>query len=79
VVRRVISEETAKKVTTLLKTTTEKGGTGEGAVPAGYEVAGKTGTAQRRMPRLEAIPKMTITAGLSAWLLRMIRRSFFSL
>jgi cell division protein FtsI (penicillin-binding protein 3) len=46
-VRRVISEETAKKVTALLKTTTEKGGTGEGAIPAGYEVAGKTGTAQK--------------------------------
>jgi len=46
-VRKVISEETAKKVTWLLKTTTEKGGTGEGAVPAGYEVAGKTGTAQK--------------------------------
>jgi cell division protein FtsI (penicillin-binding protein 3) len=43
----VISEETAKKVTALLKATTEKGGTGEGAVPAGYEVAGKTGTAQK--------------------------------
>ena len=47
VVRKVISEETAKKVTALLKVTTEKGGTGEGAVPAGYEVAGKTGTAQK--------------------------------
>jgi cell division protein FtsI (penicillin-binding protein 3) len=34
-------------VTGLLKATTEKGGTGEGAVPAGYEVAGKTGTAQK--------------------------------
>ena len=47
VVRRVISEDTAKKVTALLKAATEKGGTGEGAVPAGYEVAGKTGTAQK--------------------------------
>ncbi len=47
VVRRVISEETAKKVTALLKSTTEKGGTGEAAVPAGYDVAGKTGTAQK--------------------------------
>jgi cell division protein FtsI (penicillin-binding protein 3) len=46
-VRRVVSVETAKKVTMLLKATTEKGGTGEGAVPAGYEVAGKTGTAQK--------------------------------
>ncbi len=50
VVRRVISEETAKKVTALLKTTTEKGGTGEEAVPAGFEVAGKTGTAQKVEP-----------------------------
>jgi cell division protein FtsI (penicillin-binding protein 3) len=47
VVRKVISEETAKKVTTLLKGTSEKGGTGEGAVPEGYEIAGKTGTAQK--------------------------------
>jgi cell division protein FtsI (penicillin-binding protein 3) len=47
VVRRVISEETAKKVAALLKSTTEKGGTGEEAVPVGYEVAGKTGTAQK--------------------------------
>jgi cell division protein FtsI (penicillin-binding protein 3) len=47
IVRKVISEETGKKVTALLKATTEKGGTGEGAVPAGYEVAGKTGTAQK--------------------------------
>ena len=47
IVRRVISEETAKRVMALLKATTEKGGTGEGAVPSGYEVAGKTGTAQK--------------------------------
>jgi cell division protein FtsI (penicillin-binding protein 3) len=45
--RRVISEETARKVSSVLKTATEKGGTGEGAVPSGYEVAGKTGTAQK--------------------------------
>lgn len=46
-VRRVISEETAKRVSVLLRATTEKGGTGEGAVPPGYDVAGKTGTAQK--------------------------------
>jgi cell division protein FtsI (penicillin-binding protein 3) len=46
-VRKVISGETAKKMTLLLKAATEKGGTGESAVPAGYEVAGKTGTAQK--------------------------------
>jgi cell division protein FtsI (penicillin-binding protein 3) len=47
VVRRVISEETSRKMVALLKATTEKGGTGEQAVPQGYEVAGKTGTAQK--------------------------------
>ncbi len=47
IVRRVISEETSQKITELLKATTEKGGTGEQAVPKGYEVAGKTGTAQK--------------------------------
>ena len=46
-VRRVISEGNARTLTELLRATTEKGGTGEGAVPAGYEVAGKTGTAQK--------------------------------
>jgi cell division protein FtsI (penicillin-binding protein 3) len=46
-VRRVISEETAKKVTALLAATTEKGGTAEGAVPTGFTIAGKTGTAQK--------------------------------
>ncbi len=46
-VRRVISAETSQKVMALLKAATEKGGTGEQAVPQGYEVAGKTGTAQK--------------------------------
>jgi cell division protein FtsI (penicillin-binding protein 3) len=63
VVRRVISEETAKKVTALLKTTTEKGGTGEGAVPAGYEVAGKTGTAQKVEPLLGGYSEDRYTSG----------------
>lgn len=47
VIRKVISEETAKKVRFLLKAATDKGGTGEFAVPIGYEVGGKTGTAQK--------------------------------
>ncbi|MGQ9636268.1 MAG: penicillin-binding protein [Thermodesulfobacteriota bacterium] len=46
-VKQVISEGTSKTVISLLKGTTEKGGTGEQAVPRGYEVAGKTGTAQK--------------------------------
>jgi cell division protein FtsI (penicillin-binding protein 3) len=46
-VRKVVSQGVARQVAALLKGTTEKGGTGEGAIPAGYEVAGKTGTAQK--------------------------------
>lgn len=49
-VKRVISEETSKTLIALLKATTEKGGTGEQAVPQGYEIAGKTGTAQKVDP-----------------------------
>jgi len=63
VVRRVISEETAKKVTALLKTTTEKGGTGEGAVPMGFEVAGKTGTAQKVEPLLGGYSEDRFSSG----------------
>ena len=51
-VRKVISEDVARNVTLLLKASTEKGGTGEAAVPAGYEVAGKTGTAQKANTQL---------------------------
>jgi len=46
-IRRVLSERGARAVAAMLEVTTEKGGTGAGAVPAGYEVAGKTGTAQK--------------------------------
>jgi cell division protein FtsI (penicillin-binding protein 3) len=46
-VRRIVSEDSALKVTAMLKTVTEKGGTAEAAALAGYEVAGKTGTAQK--------------------------------
>lgn len=47
VVRRVISPETANTVTAILKTVTREGGTGKAAFLPGYEVAGKTGTAQK--------------------------------
>ncbi len=63
VVRKVISEETAKRVMALLKATTEKGGTGEGAVPAGYEVAGKTGTAQKADSLLGGYSEDRYTSG----------------
>ena len=63
VVRRVISENTARKLVLLLKATTEKGGTGEEAVPAGYEVAGKTGTAQKADTLLRGYSEDRYTSG----------------
>jgi len=47
VVRRVISPETARKTVSVLKAVVEDGGTGEKARVPEYDVAGKTGTAQK--------------------------------
>jgi cell division protein FtsI (penicillin-binding protein 3) len=46
-VRRAISAQTALRVRNILQTVTSKGGTGENAALEGFEVAGKTGTAQK--------------------------------
>lgn len=50
VVRRVVSPETARKITKMLETVTGDGGTGTNAALDGYRVAGKTGTAQKVDP-----------------------------
>jgi len=50
VVRRVISEKTAKQLASMLSEVTEEGGTGVMANVEGFAVAGKTGTAQKADP-----------------------------
>jgi cell division protein FtsI (penicillin-binding protein 3) len=47
IVRRVISEHTAKLLASMLQGVTNEGGTGVMAKVDGFEVAGKTGTAQK--------------------------------
>ncbi len=49
-VRRVISADTAQKVTKMMETVTVDGGTGTKAALDGFLVAGKTGTAQKVDP-----------------------------
>ncbi len=50
VVRRVISEKTARALAAMLKEVTSEGGTGTMAKVEGFDVAGKTGTAQKADP-----------------------------
>jgi len=47
IVRQVITPETAAQMTAALLTVTQKGGTGTEAAVPGFDVAGKTGTAQK--------------------------------
>ncbi|MBW2060173.1 MAG: penicillin-binding protein 2 [Deltaproteobacteria bacterium] len=47
IVRRVVSEQTAREVREMLRLVVEEGGTGTLAEPDGYPAAGKTGTAQK--------------------------------
>ncbi len=48
VIRQVISEETAATVRDILEQNVSGGGTGKNAYAAGYRIAGKTGTSEKR-------------------------------
>ncbi|MGD8721087.1 MAG: penicillin-binding protein 2, partial [Desulfobacterales bacterium] len=50
VVRRVVSKNTARKISTILKTVVAEGGTGTNAALQGFSVGGKTGTAKKIGP-----------------------------
>lgn len=50
-IRRVLAPATAKLMLDIMETVTQKGGTATEAVPPGFTVAGKTGTAQKLVGR----------------------------
>lgn len=50
-VRRVLSQQTASQMMAIMETVTQPGGTAKEAVPLGFTVAGKTGTAQKIVGR----------------------------
>jgi cell division protein FtsI/penicillin-binding protein 2 len=58
--KRVISEDTARKMQTIMVDTVEKG-TGKNARVPGYEIGGKTGTAQKAGPNGYEPGKLIVT------------------
>ncbi len=65
--RRVLSEETARQLTQMMRMATESGGTGVNAVPKGYPVAGKTGTAQMVDPETGRYAKNRYTSSFTGF------------
>lgn len=65
-IRRVISQETASRLTDILKGVVVKG-TGTNARVPGYEVAGKTGTAQKMDPKTGRYSQDKAVASFLGW------------
>jgi cell division protein FtsI (penicillin-binding protein 3) len=57
VIQTVISEETSRQMINILKSVVKTGGTGANAAIPGFEVAGKTGTAQKIDPATQSYSK----------------------
>jgi cell division protein FtsI (penicillin-binding protein 3) len=67
ILRRVLSEATAREVARLLETVVEEGGTGTKAALQAYRVAGKTGTAQKVMEGAKGYAKNKYIASFSGF------------
>lgn len=57
VIQTVLSEETSRQMINILKSVVKTGGTGANAAISGFEVAGKTGTAQKIDPVTQSYSK----------------------
>jgi cell division protein FtsI (penicillin-binding protein 3) len=65
-IRRVLSQQTAQQMLDIMETVTQPGGTAPLAVPPGFTVAGKTGTAQKLVGRTYSHTKFL------AWFIGMV-------
>jgi cell division protein FtsI (penicillin-binding protein 3) len=67
VLRRVVSEKTARTVRNMLKSVVSKDGTGEKARTAAYNVAGKTGTSQKIDKKLKTYSSQKLIASFAGF------------
>jgi len=67
VLRRVVSERTARTVRNMLKSVVSKDGTGEKARTASYNVAGKTGTSQKIDKKLKGYSSQKLIASFAGF------------
>jgi cell division protein FtsI (penicillin-binding protein 3) len=67
ILRRVVTEKTARTVRNMLKTVVSKDGTGEKARTASYNVAGKTGTSQKIDKKLKTYSSQKLIASFAGF------------